>query len=78
MTDNKFILSASQLVKFSGYTEKYYSVHDGNTYAQLPGTIWLTVSELNGIMREQKYTDPEDVFDTYIKDKHATVIRFDE
>ena len=77
VTNNKFIFSASQLINFRGYNEKYYSVHDGNTFAQLPGTIWLTVAELNSPMGTQMYTNPDDVFGTYIKDEHAKVIRFD-
>ena len=78
VTNNKYILSASQLIKFDGYSKKNYSVHDGNVYAQLPGTIWLTVLEKISIMGSQLYTDPDDVFGKYIHDKNATIIRFDK
>ncbi len=78
VTNNKFILSASQLVKFDGYSKENYSVHDGNVYAQLPGTIWLTVCEKDMTMGTKLYTGPDDVFGEYILDKNATIIRFDK
>jgi hypothetical protein len=80
VSGNTFAFSASQLFVIEGYTEEYSHIYDGNTYAQLPGMIWLAKNDyvIGNPDPEEYLTDPDVVINDWIQDKNATILRFDE
>ena len=85
VSNNVMAFSAAQLLNIQGYTEEYSHIFDGNTYAQLPGMIWLTEEDYiphDGVPRPwppcNYITDPDTAIRDWLQDKHATIIRFDQ
>lgn len=80
VTGNTFAFSASQLLNIEGYTEEYSHIFDGNTYAQIPGMIWLTRTDFSPTysFNPNYYTDPSVAINDWVQDKNATIIRFEE
>lgn len=80
ISGNTFAFSASQLLNIEGYTEEYSHILDGNTYAQLPGMIWLTRTDYSPTYHftPDYYTDPEEAINDWVQDKHATIVWFDD
>lgn len=80
VSGNTFAFSASQLLNIEGYTEEYSHIFDGNTYAQLPGMIWLTRTNYSvggGDFTPNYYIDPDEAITDWVQDKNATIVRFD-
>jgi hypothetical protein len=80
VSGNTFAFSASQLLNIEGYTEEYSHIFDGNTYAQLPGMIWLTRTDYSPTYQftPDYYIDPDKAINDWVQDKNATIVRFDD
>lgn len=79
ISDNLFAFSASQLVLNGGITEEYSDILDGNTYAQLPGMVWLAwMTYPHYDAQYYEYVcDPEEAIIKIMRDENATIISFD-
>ena len=80
ISGNTFAFSASKLIHIGGYTEEYSHIYDGNTYAQLPGMIWLIKTDysLEHSNSPEYYLDPEEAVKSWIQDENARIVSFED
>lgn len=79
ISGNTFAFSASKLIHIGAYTEEYSHIYDGNTYAQLPGMIWLIKTDysLDHSNSPEYYLDPDEAASRWMQDKNARIVSFD-
>ena len=79
ISGNTFAFSASKLIYLGSYTEEYSHIYDGNTYAQLPGMIWLIKKDYSpeNSNSPEYYLDPDEAVSRIIQDKNARIVSFE-
>lgn len=79
VSGNTFAFSGSQLIENRGHNEEYSYIFDGNTYAQLPGMVWLTWMTYPHYDAQvyESVCDPEEAIIEIMRDENATIISFD-
>lgn len=80
ISGNTFAFSANKLIYIGGYTEEYSHIYNGNTYAQLPGMIWLVKTDYSPEYRNSPefYLDPEEAIKSWIQDENARIVSFED